>query len=471
MKTKEIAFTLPFLLLLYEFVFFRGKEGERFKLGDLRYLVPILITLIVIPISIIDTDRPLGDMIGEIREASQETEEIFRGVYFLTQLRVIVTYIRLLFLPVYQNLDYDYPLAQSFFEPGVLLSFLFLLAIFCFAVYLLLRSKKSGNASGLLISFGILWFFLTLSVESSVIPIKDVIFEHRLYLPSIGFIIAIGSSIMYGIERLGKRSLQKFSFFKIAVIAVAVVVIPLSIAAYKRNYVWENKITLWEDVVKKSPGKARAHYNLGTNYGESELLDKAENELKKTLKIDPGKVQAHYNLALAYQKKGLLAEAMDEYKTSLALKPSFTDAYVNLGVVLGKLGKKNEAIQEYYKALQVEPHHVEALYNLGNALYDTGSIDEAVMRYRQALSYDPDNVDVRNNLGAAYYMRRDIDLAITEYKEVVRLKPGHAEAHYNLGLAYRRKGFTKEAIREFETALNINPNYKEARKALGSLIR
>jgi hypothetical protein len=141
-------------------------------------------------------------VIGEVREAAQETEEIPRGIYLLTQFRVIATYIRLLFLPVNQNLDYDYPLYNSLFEPGVFFSFLFLLSIFGLAIYLFKRSRKTGNGYSLMASFGILWFFITLSVESSIIPIRDVIFEHRLYLPSVGAVVAFGAAVFYGFDYL-----------------------------------------------------------------------------------------------------------------------------------------------------------------------------------------------------------------------------------------------------------------------------
>ena len=48
--------------------------------------------------------------------------------YLLTQFRVMVTYIRLVFLPFNQNLDYDYPIFKSIFELPVLISFLFLIS-------------------------------------------------------------------------------------------------------------------------------------------------------------------------------------------------------------------------------------------------------------------------------------------------------------------------------------------------------
>ena len=98
--------------------------------------------------------------------------------YFLTQLHVIPYYIKLLFIPTNLNLDYDWPITRSIDLPTVLF-FMLLAAIAGFAIWVYRRSR--------LCSFAIIWFFVTLSVTSSFVVIYDVIFEHRLYLPSIGF--------------------------------------------------------------------------------------------------------------------------------------------------------------------------------------------------------------------------------------------------------------------------------------------
>src|SRR3990172_4071287 len=251
MKTKEISFTLPFVILIYEFIFFRDKMRRAW------FLIPYLLTLLIIPLTIVNivnigTDnKPIGDIIGEVGERVRDTERISRGSYILTQFRVIVTYIRLLFFPVNQNLDYDYPVYHSLSTPVVFLSFLFLLSIFGLAVYLFMRSRRVGNGYGLLASFGIFWFFITLSVESGIIPIRDVIFEHRLYLPGIGAVMAFSTGVFYGIEyvkvRMGRGVLSTVAIC----ILILIMVVPLSFATYKRNLVWGDKITLWKDVVAK----------------------------------------------------------------------------------------------------------------------------------------------------------------------------------------------------------------------------
>jgi len=192
MKTKEIAFTLPATVVLYEFMFFKSSVRKR-----LIFLAIVALTLTIIPLSLLHSDKPLSAILSELSERTRIQTDMPRWHYLVTQMRVIVTYLRLVFLPVGQNLDYDYPIYHSLFTPQVFFSFLLLLAIVGSALYLLSasRSRHSGSSPRAvpyrLISFGIFWFFITLSVQSSIVPIVDVIFEHRVYSPSVGLFIAI----------------------------------------------------------------------------------------------------------------------------------------------------------------------------------------------------------------------------------------------------------------------------------------
>ncbi|MBI4824287.1 MAG: hypothetical protein HY805_08690 [Nitrospirae bacterium] len=201
MKTKENAFTLPVVIMLYEFFFFKGSLGKR-----ILYLIPFLLTMLIIPFSLIGIDKPVGEIISGVEPATRGYGEISRQDYLFTQFRVITTYIRLLFLPINQNIGYDYPVYHSFFEVQVFLSFLFLLSIFGFAVYLYVRSKSSPISR--LIAFGVFWFFITLSVESSIIPLPMWINEYRVYLPSVGALVAVTSSIFILVEKIKNRNIR-----------------------------------------------------------------------------------------------------------------------------------------------------------------------------------------------------------------------------------------------------------------------
>jgi tetratricopeptide (TPR) repeat protein len=281
--------------------------------------------------------------------------------YLFTEFRVIVTYIRLLFLPINQNLDYDYPTYNSFLNPNVFLSFLLLLSIFGLAVYLFYYSKKPSSLPNRqasfnlhpstlrLTAFGIFWFFITLSVESSVIPIVDVIFEHRLYLPSIGFFVTIITSIFIIADRPSKN----WDKTKAVVISLLLLIMgTLLSAAYARNNVWQEKITFWQDVVTKSPKNPRGYYNLGlaAYYNNNDMVLAAI--AFETSKKSYYKVESHAYLGNIYAYSGQYDKAISNFTI---------------------------AIDKYDYALwKDKTNNAYLYYNRGQAYYESGAIDNAI---------------------------------------------------------------------------------------------
>lgn len=362
MKTKENAFTLPLIIALYEFMFFNGSLKRR-----LIYLIPFLLTMIIVPLSLMDFDKTLGEAINR----AARTQKTSRWDYLFTEFTVIVTYIRLLFLPTNQNLDYDYPIYKSFFNPQVFLPFSFLLGIFCFGIYLLYRSRfKVSNSR--IIAFGIFWFFITLAIESSVIPLYQVIFEHRVYLPSIGAFVAITSGIFFLSERVKNKKIKI-----IAASSLILMTIVFSYAAYARNAVWKSDISLWEDVVSKSPKKASAQYNLGLAYASKGLNDEAIEYFQTAINLKPDYAEAHNNLGAVYISKGLNDKAIEHLQIATKLKPNFVEAYNNLGLAYEAKGLLDKAIEQYQIALRLNPNFAMAHYSLGIIYKSKGLADKA----------------------------------------------------------------------------------------------
>ncbi len=232
MRTKEISFTLPLVAAGCELLFFR--PGRRSLL-----LVPLAATALLVPLGLATQGQGLADVLADVSGFASETREISRWAYLLTQSRVVLTYLRLLILPVEQNLDHDFPISTSLGDPAVLVALALLLGIAGAAVSLLVRARRSNGAPGALVFFGVAWFFVTVSVESSIIPIRDVIFEHRAYLPSAGAAVAMGTAVLWMIERLRFRA----SVAVQATLALLVTAGPLGAAAYARNLVWKNDLT------------------------------------------------------------------------------------------------------------------------------------------------------------------------------------------------------------------------------------
>ncbi|CAN2045515.1 protein O-mannosyl-transferase [Candidatus Magnetomoraceae bacterium gMMP-1] len=381
MGCKEIAVTLPFFILLYEWYFFQDLSKLWLKRNAIYLIVLgiILISIVFIYMGPNPVERILSTYVNRDFTLTQR---------LLTEFRVVIHYLSLLFYPHPSrlNLDYDFPLSTSLIHPvSTLLCLCLIVFLIGFAIY---SAKKER-----LISFGILWFFGNLVIESSVIGL-EIIFEHRTYLPSI-FVSLIIVMLTYRYIKL--------KWFKPAILCALALV--CSVWTYERNKVWSDNVVLWKDCTAKSPEKIRPYNNLG--------------------------------LALVLHNK--FDEAILYYKKALQIKPDASDVYNNMGLVLSGLGKADEAISNFSKALEINPDLAQAHNNLGKELRNQNRLDEAIFHYRKALKICPGSEEVHNNIGVALAVQGKLDKAIEHFRVALRIDPGHVGARHNLEKALKLK--------------------------------
>jgi tetratricopeptide (TPR) repeat protein len=299
--------------------------------------------------------------------------------YVITQFNAHWTYLRLLVFPAGQNADYDYPISRTLFELPTLISFVGYLVLWVAGIVL---AKKRPVAA-----FGVLWFLVTLvpisfAVAFMGLRLGNVIFEHRAYLPSAGAIAAAVCGIVFLTERSEKLRIAAVS----AVVALSLV---LSVAAYKRNEVWRSDVSLWEDVVKKSPEKDRGHYNLGLAYQNRKMLEEAIEQYEAAIKIRPGHTKAHNNLGMVLKNMGFTDRALEHYKIALEFAPDNAEVHNNLGNIYDEEGMAKIAIEHYKTAVRLKPDYAVAHYNLGIAYYRQGMTDEARREFQRVLEINP----------------------------------------------------------------------------------
>lgn len=174
-----------------------------------------------------------------------------------------------------------------------------------------------------LAGFGLTWFFVTISVSSSIIPLDDLIFEYRLYLPSCGFFIAVGA--------LGHHLLTRWAFwgplhrFPLAVpLLLSALFMTLMTASVRRNWVWQDDLTLWQDVVHKSPNKARGLVNLARRYELSGDFETAVELLNRARRLLPQDGRAQEYLGRIHMSRGERGEylkAIAVYEEMIHLAP------------------------------------------------------------------------------------------------------------------------------------------------------
>jgi protein O-mannosyl-transferase len=289
-SSKEIAVTIPVVMLVYDFYFLKYRPFLR------RIAFPGILLLLSLTAGL----YVLANM-GSGADAGFSVKAFTPFQYLMTQLRVIVTYMRLLVLPVDQNLDYDFKTSTSLFESETALSLLLISALLTIAA----ASFKKWRTG----SFFMFWFFIIIAPTSSIIPVIDPIYEHRVYLASAGFFIIFAGLLSGWI--FNKGNLEKR--MKIAAIFLVILSVSLSAATFQRNRVWQTKLALWEDVVKKSPLKSRPRNNLGNCYMLVGDHFRAVEEYRKAIVFDKNNIEAYYNLGMGLEKTGRPDEAAFYY--------------------------------------------------------------------------------------------------------------------------------------------------------------
>jgi tetratricopeptide (TPR) repeat protein len=335
-----------------------------------------------------------------------------------------------------------------------------------------------------LIAFGICWFFLNLLIESTVIPI-DLVFEQRLYLPSIGFYIA-GISGFEECLRMFRNPLLR----RLGILACAAILVFEGYHTRIRNREWNSEELLWKQITERFPDQPRAHFFLGILYEKTNRLSEAETEYARAAALRPLDYSAHNNYANLLIKKGEPQKALEEYVRAIAIDPDAVEASVNIGKVLASLGKPDlgikalenyllkhprpqayEALGEIYlsqnnvdsarqvleKADDLDPGNVGRLATLAMLSFTKGDREASERYYQRAIRIAPASEELHRALGAVYESRRWFDRALDEYRKVLEINPDNRFVHYQIGKLYQEEGRLQDAVSEYELAVKRNP--------------
>ena len=410
LASKQIVATLPLMFLIYEWFFFQNLDRAWLKrrAGWIAAVAGLILVFALIYMK----GNPVEKLISLYAK-----QDFTPGQRLLTEARVVIYYISLLLFPHPARLivDYDFPLSTGFLSPPTtLLSLTALVALLIAALYAAGRHR--------LPAFAILWFLVTLAVESSIIGLY-LIYEHRTYLPSTVPTIAL---VWLVCAHLRPRPL-----------AVGVLIIIIAFGAvwtYQRNRIWQTDLALWQDNAAKAPKKARPANGVG----------------------------------VAYQLRNQPEKALTWFKKAVHSEPTYYEAYNNIGGILIESGKYAEALPYIDQSIDLNPDNYEAYNNLGSAMHRLNRLDDAVTYFLHALALFPEYETAHNNLGAVLVEKGDIAGAVRHLRQALRINPAYPEPYNNLGLAMMRQEHIPEAIRYYRQALDLNPEYTTAHFNLGT---
>ena len=292
-------------------------------------------------------------------------------------------------MPVGQTIDHHYKVYSNVFAVEIIASLLLIALLMATAVYLY-KASADGSPYLRLVSFGIFWFFITLSIESSIIPIIDVMFEHRLYLPSIGAILAVTATFAYALE---SQVLNVRYSRKSAACILALTVIALSSAAYARNEVWKNELTLWSDAIAKKPDNPRAYNMVGIYYQTHFRIYDAIGYFRKALEVDSFYAEARSNLGNGYVQTGRVDEGLNELMIT-AKSNRFDEIdtgilYYNIGKSFYLKGMPDLALENLNRALRSIPNEPAVYALLGEVYTQKNLPEQSSANFKKAHELDP----------------------------------------------------------------------------------
>lgn len=432
MFSKEIACTLPFMILLIEGMFLRRVCADR---RSWLWTFPFLLMLVIIPLMLQRSDGlSLKIMRPHAITAGVSEDVISRKDYVLTQVNVIRTYLRLFVYPVRQSIDHDYPLASQTGWGVWWASLVLLFAILAAGVFVL-RSNP-------MVSFGIFWFFITIMVESLVTS-ADVLVEHRLYLPM------IGSSLVFALLMHQWVCLRNV---RMATVVVLCIVVALGMMTVMRNTVWQNDLKLWDDAIQKFPNKARSYNNRGVIFKGINSLDLALRDLNRAIEIEPNYPEALYNRGGIYRMTGDHDRAVADYARVVELEPENPRAYDALGSIYRRKNMLDEALVYFTTSITLNPKNPEVFSSRAYIYQKQGRDDLALADYTRAIDADPGFVYAYNNRGNLYLKKGDAKAAMEDYDRALRIQPQFAEAYLNRAVAKFQLGLLNEAQKDMKEA-------------------
>jgi tetratricopeptide (TPR) repeat protein len=417
--SKENSATLPLAALLIEMIFISPDLGRRIlaAISRRQWLILAIIFLLLLPWAATKL-AAIADGYAAGGRHFDLPERLF------TELRVVVFYLSLLALPLpgRLNLDHDFPVSQSLLNPpATLLAGLLLV----FLVWAAFRHRRRHP----LAAFGLFFFFLNLFIESSVIGL-ELVFEHRLYLPSLGVIIAVVALLDWGsrfIPAPNKKELRTIFYLGMVITACT-----LAIGTSLRNHTWRDKLTLYEDIARKAPRKPRVYANLGRELLKADRPEEALVALEKAIALGQGESEEYFtaanNIVRIFISQEKFQEAADRAEQLIRDRPSvklnldnFPLLMANLGMCYWKLGRFSDSLEAF--RIGIKTHHPQhtplLLTGMEAMLLDAATSPEG----RAQLALNEGRASVYGRMATALLMDKDYNNARTYLAKALTLAP------------------------------------------------
>ena len=434
--TKEIIVTLPIIAVLYLWVHSSTKNFHKFLPELAVILIPLIIYLLYRYVQ-------MGNLL--VIKTDPYSYMIDRSLYILTQIKVVISYyfVKLIF-PINLNFEPDIRLVSGFLDWEWVVS---LIIGVCIAIGIFYQKS-------ILLKCAFIWALITILPTSSIIPLKQIATEHRIYLPGLGINMGLGILFLRGVSH---RKLIPPTLFIFLVI--------YGLLAMKRSLDYRSEINLWQDTVRKSPYKSMVHNNMGTAYLSKERLKEARKSFEVSSALSPSSTDPYINMGHIDARNKEWDKAKLKYDLALKLGANRSQVFFNSGLMRLKLNKPAEALPFLLEAIKIKNHRPLYHQELGNAFRMLKQYDSALKSYRKVLELEPNYVEAQNNIGVIFWNLKILDKAELEFKKALVMKD-KTKIHNNLANLYIAKKQFSKAIPHLKTVLGRKPNDSRARNLL-----
>jgi|UniRef100_UPI00378501AA cytochrome c-type biogenesis protein CcmH/NrfG len=399
MQTKECSFAVPFMAVLIDWLVLRS----RLRSALFRSL-PLLLCAPLIPVLVILTATAQNggsfDWGASVNIVNSRDSAINHWHYILTQFTVLAHYLRLMFWPFGLNLDPQWPKYESLWQGPVLMSLGVLLGLVAASGWLYRRFRGDVRlAMGFVFT---LWYFVTIAASSGLVPLPDMMAEHRSYLPSVGIFVLVCCLLDCLRGVLPARAVWLRHAVPVALVLIATTL--LAWRTVDRNTLWSTAEILWKDTVAKSPGKFRTWGNLGAAYSNNGKDDKAVECYRAALKIEPRFQNGILNLSNSLLRLNRPKESLDttlqliQMDNTAATKPTVA---FTLGLGFAGVGRYDEAVGVFREILKAMPNDPQTHKALGLVYYQSGLPHRALDHYQKAARVQPSDQHLTTLIQAA----------------------------------------------------------------------
>ncbi len=432
---KENAITFVAIVPLVFFIFTKASMSDLFKYSVSFLGIAILFLFVRAGVLGWDFGEPSRELMNNPFLKIEGGQWVFMS--FMEKMAVVFftlgKYILLLFFPHPLTHDY-YPRSIDVMGWGdwrVILAFLVHVAL---GVYALLGVLKKDW-----MSFGILFYLLTLSIVSNIVfPVGTNMSERFVFMPSVGFcfiIALLANRWVAGNENSTKQGIS----YSPALAGLALVLVLFTYKTIDRNKAWVDNFTLFTNDIQYSPNSAKLRNSVG-----AELSIKSQSESNETTKA------------------AMLQEAIGHLQEAIRIHPTYENAFLQLGNAYNYLKQYDKAIEYYDHVLQLDPNDLNGINNKSVALRDAHRYDEALQLLDQLRSLGSPKTEldykvayVYEEAGKYYSSLGQQDRAISYFEKSIPLSTDKDKMTYFIGVAYSLKKNYPKAIESLEKALSL----------------